>query len=327
MRLVLGGLPKLYDALYLTNRLKPTAKPCISIPKAYSHMLFQALYYDNLFSLNDIQELEKIIGEMEDDRVSLEYLEAFSNKHNDLFLHLRGYFKEYDSDIEKNGENTVLPIVPGLVNTSLLQTLTYHRKSYVIDIRDLNINLGFLKSIIQLLDNAYIVSDKLIMYSDEIIIGNVDISTLRNLSHEPYNFINKIARLEHGRYKIISNSIPEFLSETRFKPSYIYPGHVDIIEKAFTVYADDIENILYNIWTDGFITEQNLLQTLTDLFSEKFGDMTETDYASKVTIYLLLRYNLLEYVNTPAGRQYYVTIKAMRNILQRIKSRGVKSRE
>jgi len=327
MKLVLGGLPKLDNALYITNRLKPTLKPCIFLDKAYSHLLFQALYHDNLISLNDIQEFERIIGELEEDRISLDQLEAFSNRHDNLFLHLRGYFKEYDLDIDESDENIVLPIIPGLVHTSLLQALTYHRRSYVIDIRDFNINLGFLKSVIQLLNDVYIVSDKLIINSTEMIIGNVDINILRNLSHEPYNFINKVARLEHGRYKIINDSIPEFLSETKFKPSYEHPEHVDVIEKAFTEYADDIENLLYNIWTDGFITEQNLLQTLTDLFSERFEDMAETDYASKVTIYLLLRYSLLEYVNTPAGRQYYVTVKAMRNILQRIRSRGVKSRE
>jgi len=322
MILVLGGIPKLNNTLYITNRLKPNSRPCLLIPVKYIHLLFRALHYDNLITLNDIVDLESIIADIEDNKVSLELLEALSGRQSEVFLYLRGYFKEFDSEADENNDNIILPIIPGLANTSLLQVFTYQKENYVIDVRDFDVNIGFLKSIISSINGeVYVVSDRLILNTNEIIIGEkIDVNVIRNLTHEPYNFINKAVKLQHGRYHPYSDKI-EFIDESNAEILYERAEPVDVIEKSFSDYANDIENLLYEIWSTGFVTEQNLLQNLMDIFSGRFEDQAQLDYASRVVIYLLIKNRLLEYINTPAGRQYYVTLKAIRNVLKRMKAR------
>ncbi len=316
MTLVLGGLPKFKDnTLYLTNRLRSKGDPCIDIRRSYIHMLFQALYYDNLISLPDIQYLERIMPDVED-RVSLIDLEALSDRHSELFLHLRGYFKPYNPGSDET--NIILPIIPGLANTSLLQSLVYNRKRYVIDTRNNGININFLKSIVNTLDGeVYVVSDTIILNPLEIIVGrDVDLNILRNLSHEPYNLLKKTLNLSSGRYKVKSKA-PEFLREQIHTPEYEKAEPVDILEHVFVSgerdYSNDVENILYSIWTNGSMTEVDLINSLLEVFEE--------DYIVRVVLYLLLRYGLISYTTTPAGRQYMITVKAMRVILERNKER------
>ena len=336
MKLVLGGLPKLPQALYLSNRLKPNNKPSIDIHLRHIHMLFQALYYDNLITASDIQYFEKIIPdtlhemffrEREDgevDRILLTELEAFVDKHAELIMHLRGYFKPYDQSVNGNNDNIILPIIPGLANTSLLQCLVYRRKNYIIDLRDNGVNLNFLKSIIGALDGeVYIVSNTIILNPYEIIVGNVDINVLKNLSHEPYNYLNKVIRLGvdakgnyMGIYKVKGNA-PELINSCKtYNAEYVSEEPVDALKPGFKVkndYSNDIENLLFDIWSNGAYTEPNLLNALMDIFKKSKNN----DFISRTALYLMLRYGLLTYSTTPTGRLYTVSLKGMRILLER----------
>ena len=142
MKLVLGRLSKLDKCLYITNRIKPNSKPCISIPIQYAHLLLQALREDGVITANDAVELLNDLADSEEERVDLELLERISLRRNNVFLYLRGFFSKLGEEeaVEKNG-NLILPIIPGLANTSLIQVFTFRRDRYVIDIRDFNVSI------------------------------------------------------------------------------------------------------------------------------------------------------------------------------------------
>ena len=315
MKLVLGRLPKLDDCLYITNRYKHNHKACISIPSEYAHLLFQALQHDGLITAGDIHELERSLEDW--DRVTFDLLEMISIRHEWLFNHLRRWFT---STVENDEEKVFVPIVPGFPNVSLLQCFSFKKKScYVLDIRDANVNFGLLKSVINLLDDVYIVSDDIVLNPDIIIVSeHVNTITLRSIYHEPYKLANKVLKLEDGRYKVTEDDVVEFLDECFTIPTCSERcKRVDILDVVFRTksrdYSGEIEEMLCELW-ESCLAEANLRDRLMERLD---GDY----YMARVALHLLLHYNLITYTVTPAGRVYMISTKAMRLLLDRAKAR------
>jgi hypothetical protein len=260
--------------------------------------------------------LQRIIEDMyiSRDAVNLEDLEALSHRYEYLFYFLRGYFKSANKiEVPEDGA-LVLPFVPGVEHTSLLQCLSLECSKYVIDLRDVELNDGFLKSVLNCLDGkVYIVSDRIYGDPDEIIVGNIDARVLRSISHEPYNLMKRVLKLRDGRYRPFGDA-PEFHKEMKSRITYNHHEPLDLIDKVFKNYSRDVENILVEIWDTGNIIESNLLERLMEAFNE--------EYTSKVVLYLLLKHKLLDYVNSPAGRQYMISPRGMRTILLRFRMAG-----
>jgi len=326
MKLCLSGLPALRNAVYLTSRLRPNVRPSLTIPLSWSYLLPRALHYDGVITQSEIKyfiDALHVVCEWGKPTLDLEILETVDYRHESVIRLLRGFFER---QVKILTDNVIIPITPGLENTTLLSLLPYatcrsqrSRVNYVVDIRDFTFKREFLKEVFSILRTSgdlYVVSDNIHGDYDEIYVSErAHIAALSRLTANISRVNSNSVLVKEGNIYVVKKSNLAWLRQDNVMHVNMWrePPKVNYLKMVIgdKVPLHDVIGVLLDLLEYGGMPEREFLQRLMDCTGE----------IARPLLFLLAKYGFLNVIVGPMGRVCTISDRGYRLVLEWLRER------